>query len=56
MMVENYFSDWRPMINGVPQRLPLGPLLVVILVNDLDEKVQSMVNKFADDIRRYRRQ
>eukprot|EP00061_Rhincodon_typus_P004655 g23099.t1 len=27
----------------------LGPLLLVIYINDLDENVQGMISKFADD-------
>ena len=37
------------MSRGVPQVLILGPLLFVVYINDLDEKMTSTVLKFADD-------
>ena len=42
-------SDWSAVSSGVPQGSILGPLLVIVYINDLDEKMTSTVLKFADD-------
>ena len=45
-------SSTASIISGVPQGTVLGPLLFLILINDIDEKIsQSNVNIFADDTR-----
>lgn len=36
-------------INGVPQRSGLGPLAFSIFINDLNEEVEGIFIKYADD-------
>ena len=43
------FSDWCDVLSGVPQGLVLGPLLLLIYINDIDEYIVSKLGKFADD-------
>ena len=55
MVINGTFSDWLPVLSGVPQGFVLGPLLFLLYVDDIYRCVaHSSVQMFADDIALYR--
>ena len=47
-------SDPVPDLSGVPQGSVLGPILFLIVINDLPDKIESSVRLLADDCVLYR--
>lgn len=45
---------WTDFISGIPQGSILGPILVIIFINDLPGVVGSVCRLFADDCKLYR--
>lgn len=52
VVIQGCHSAWVPVISGVPQGSVIGPLLFIIMLNDIDSGIlTSYVSSFADDTR-----
>ena len=52
--VNDSYSAWHKVTSGIPQGSVLGPILFVLFINDLPNRVKSSVYMFADDTKLYR--
>ena len=44
-------SDWTNVKSGVPRGLVLGPLLLLLYVNNIPNKISCSLKLFADDVK-----
>ena len=55
VIVDGEISNWKSVLNGVPQGSVLGPILFLIYINDLEDDISSKVLKFTDDTKLFRK-
>ena len=54
VQIRGSYSEWSPVISGVPQGSILGPIMFPIYVNDIPNIITSTAKLFADDSKIYR--
>ena len=54
VVIKGQSSEWTDVSSGVPQGSVLGPLLLIMFVNDLPDEVKSYCKLFADDAKLYK--
>ena len=55
VVVGNARSEFKPVISVIPQGTLLGPLMLILFINDIDKHVDhSTIKLFADDTKLYR--
>ena len=55
VVVDGEVSSWKTVLSGVPQGSVLGPILFLVYINDLEERVTGSILKFADDTKLFRK-
>ena len=55
MVVDREVSSWKSVLSGVPQGSVLGPILLLVYINDLEEGVTGKIFKFSDDTKLFRK-
>ena len=55
VIVDGEISNWKSVLSGVPQGSVLGPMLILIYINDLEDDISSNVLRFADDTKVFRK-
>ena len=55
VVVDGEVSSWKSGMSEMPQGSVLGPILLLVCINDLEEGVTGKLLKFADDTKLFRK-
>ena len=53
--LDGYSSTWTDVLSGIPQGSVVGPLLFLFFINVLEDGSMSVILKFADDTKIFRK-
>ena len=53
VQLEGQSSDWTEVTSGIPQGTLCGPILFLLFINDLPDKILNTIQIFADDTKVY---
>ena len=54
VVINDSRSSWQPVKSGIPQGSVLGPVLFLIYINTIPDKIASKIYLFTDDAKLYR--
>ena len=54
VVINDSRSSWQPVKSGIPQGSVLGPVLFLIYINTMPDKIASKIYLFDDDAKLYR--
>ncbi len=55
VVVDGEVSIWKSVLSWVPHESVLGPILLLVYINDLEEGVTGKTLKFADDTKLFKK-
>ena len=55
MVVDGEVSSWKSVLSGMPQGSVLGPILLLVYINFLEEGLSGKILTFADDTKLFRK-
>ena len=55
VVVDGEVSSWKSALSGVPQGYVIGPILLFLYINDLEEGLTGKLLKFADDTKPFKK-